>query len=562
MEQLGNRWMYYALRVGEHPHHIACALLGLFAVLAVSGAIHDSVTVDEFMIVPSGYAKLVRFGHANSLNAFNPPLVQMILASPLTLLDCTLPAGYSSEEDPEFRWHFGRLFMESNRSRYVEAFLLARLACIVLALALAALVYRWSSALFGPWGGLVSLALFCACPNSIAHGHLATVDMGFSTLLFASSFYLWKWRCGTERRRWRPAVMYALFFVAALLAKFTALLLLPMHAVLALIPLRRADREHGGAPSRGAMALLATVLIVASVLSINAFYDWDGTGRPLGSFELRSRALHVLSSGWRSNLPSPLPEWYLKGIDQESLRIEAGRNVFFFMGQVSTVKTPAYFVAALLMKTPISTILIVLAALVYAMRRRRTDYLHLLLPAAGILALFSLIIGANLGLRYVLPVLPYLYTLAGIVAVPGNRANLQRIAVAALLACSLLSAFLAAPRFLSYFNLMVGGPQNGHRYLSDSNLDWGQDLNDLRLAMARMGIDRVYLSYFGLVDPALYGVRSIPLEAKHGPGVVAISVHHLNGIAPFSPLPETLVERLRQRQPLAWAGDSILLFED
>ncbi len=562
MEQLGNRWRRFGRRCGEHPHWIACALLGLFAVLAALGAIHDSVTVDEFMIVPSGYAKLVRFGRANSLNAFNPPLVQMILASPLTLLDCTLPPGYASEEEPEFRWHFGRLFMESNRSRYVEAFLLARLACIVMALALAALVYRWSRALFGAWGGLASLALFCTCPNSITHGHLATVDMGFSTLLFASSFYLWKWRSATGQRPLRPAVMYSLFFVAALLAKFTALLLLPVHALLALIPLRRSDGEHSGVPSRSAKVLLAAVLFVASVVSINACYDWDGTGRSLGSFELRSGALRVLSSGWLSKLPSPLPEWYLKGIDLESLRIEEGRNAFFFMGHVSTVKTPAYFVAALLMKTPISTILIVVATLVYAVRKRKADYLHLLLPAACILALFSLVIGANLGLRYVLPVFPYLYTLAGIIAVPGNMPKLQRTAVAALLACSLLSALLAAPRFLSYFNLLAGGPQNGRRYLSDSNVDWGQDLNDLKSAMARLGIDRVYLSYFGLVDPALYGVPYVPLAEKHEPGVVAISVHHLNGIAPFSPLPEELVERLRHRQPLARAGDSILLFED
>jgi hypothetical protein len=33
---------------------------------------------------------------------------------------------------------------------------------------------------------------------------------------------------------------------------------------------------------------------------------------------------------------------------------------------------------------------------------------------------------------------------------------------------------------MSYFNEAVGGPENGHAYLVDSNIDWGQDLFFLR----------------------------------------------------------------------------------
>ncbi len=35
---------------------------------------------------------------------------------------------------------------------------------------------------------------------------------------------------------------------------------------------------------------------------------------------------------------------------------------------------------------------------------------------------------------------------------------------------------LAAPRLLGYFNESIGGWREGHRYLADSNIDWGQDL--------------------------------------------------------------------------------------
>ena len=39
-----------------------------------------------------------------------------------------------------------------------------------------------------------------------------------------------------------------------------------------------------------------------------------------------------------------------------------------------------------------------------------------------------------------------------------------------------LTTVLQAPRYLSYFNVLIGRRLNAYRYLADSNLDWGQDL--------------------------------------------------------------------------------------
>lgn len=36
------------------------------------------------------------------------------------------------------------------------------------------------------------------------------------------------------------------------------------------------------------------------------------------------------------------------------------------------------------------------------------------------------------------------------------------------------------PHYLAYFNELAGGPRNGYQSLVDSNLDWGQDLKELR----------------------------------------------------------------------------------
>jgi hypothetical protein len=53
---------------------------------------------------------------------------------------------------------------------------------------------------------------------------------------------------------------------------------------------------------------------------------------------------------------------------------------------------------------------------------------------------------------------------------------------------------------------LAGGPGNGYRYLSDSNIDWGQDLKGLKDYMNRKGLKWIYLSYFGTALPSYYGI--------------------------------------------------------
>jgi len=70
-----------------------------------------------------------------------------------------------------------------------------------------------------------------------------------------------------------------------------------------------------------------------------------------------------------------------------------------------------------------------------------------------------------------------------------------------------LPTLLVTPRgHLAYFNFIAGGPLGGHRFLADSNLDWGQDLPRLARWMKKKGIDRIQLGYFGADDPDRYGI--------------------------------------------------------
>ena len=138
--------------------------------------------------------------------------------------------------------------------------------------------------------------------------------------------------------------------------------------------------------------------------------------------------------------------------------------------------------------------------------------LPLLLTVAVPFVLLSLSGHKNIGMRYLLFGIPALAVwISRIVAAPGwnapeSRRQFRLLATAG--TAGLLFANLTIwPDYLAFFNRVCGGPDQGYRYLLDSNLDWGQDLIGLRRFMEKNGIDRVHLAYFGRVKPEFYGIR-------------------------------------------------------
>ena len=87
-----------------------------------------------------------------------------------------------------------------------------------------------------------------------------------------------------------------------------------------------------------------------------------------------------------------------------------------------------------------------------------------------------------------------------------------------------------APDYLSYFNVLIPN-RTSYKYLSDSNLDWGQGLLALRRYEAEHPNEQIFLAYFGSVDPAVYGIRAAYLpEGQRVSGTVVVSATHLSGL--------------------------------
>jgi len=134
-----------------------------------------------------------------------------------------------------------------------------------------------------------------------------------------------------------------------------------------------------------------------------------------------------------------------------------------------------------------------------------------------------------------------------------------------------ISIWAIYPNFLSYFNEIAGGPENGYIYATDSNLDWGQDLKRLKKWTDEKGINKIYVDYFGGGNIQYYfGEKYLPWwgsknekELPKG-SYLAVSINQLQGgraeaINGFDQ-PTDYYRWLDKYQPVAVIGYSIFVY--
>jgi len=530
--------------------HVASTLLLLLFVAQGLACIDAySQTYDEAAYIGAGYSYLVRRDFR--LMPEHPPLCKELFALPIYL-------AYHLPFDPDHdlwaqaeKWHIGRQFLYGSRVPADRLLTLARLPNLLLGAALVALVGLWAYRLWGTQAAFVGLCLVALEPNLVAHSSVATTDVGLALFFFLAIYLLWEY---VNRPSAGLLVGVGLAVGLGLASKFSAVVLVPAialviagHIALGIpppLPWERGARQETGWKRRvnQAVETLCTMLAVA-VLVILASYFFHG-----------------------------LSDWVV-GLYWQILRRGAGQPAYF-LGEYSSDGWLAYFAVALLLKTPIGSLVLIVASLLLC--RLGTplgarEALFLLVPPLLFFVLTSLT-RVNLGLRYVLPVYPFLFTCASRLATVSLRPVwFMPALLAGLLTFNAVSTLRLAPQQLAYFNELAGGAEEGHRYLSDSNVDWGQDLRGVKRYMEREDLPTIYLSYFGTAPPEYYGIRyrSVPpasvnespsLESSPPPEreFLAVSVVNLHGI--FGPHREAL-RWLRKRMPVARIGYSIWVYD-
>ena len=275
------------------------------------------------------------------------------------------------------------------------------------------------------------------------------------------------------------------------------------------------------------------------------------------------------------------------GIEKILLLSSNGRPGFL-LGEFSDSGFLLYFPIAFLTKTPLLTLVLFVLSLVLLLflANSRRKAVFLLIPILFYF-LVSMQSALNLGYRHLLPILPFIYVLISGLAGQDVQAWLQtrfkinaqrfvRIGVVVAVLLMLLVTVVIHPHYLSFFNVVAGGPGNGRNILLDSNIDWGQDLLRLREWMADNDVDEVNLAWFGTADPDYYGINYTPLPGfprpqflsqwtqppfdptNPAPGIYAISASNLWELQ-FDD--KNVYSWFRAHQPDDYIGYSILIYK-
>ncbi len=495
------------------------AVLALLVILALEmflSARLESQTFDEPAHLYAGYSYWLHsdFG----INPEHPPLVKLVASLPLLISRPKCPPP------PNAFFRFasstgGRGMMSDSGAQAMLAH--ARIAISVFVFLLALLVFFAAREMFGDGAALVALVLFVFDPMIVANGPLIATDIGVTCCLFAAVYALYRY---VKQPSLLRLSLCALAAGLSLAAKHSAILLFPILLLLcaAEVMLNRQaiNAGAGSKPSRAGTTLRLSAASVAialvAVTVLWASYGFRYAARPDGNQIVPPTAVYL------KGLPQPpeasaigfaerhhlLPESYLYGLTDVLTLSNKGRPMYLF-GRKYPAGRWFYFPAAFLIKSTLG-LLLLLALLPFARAlwrgELRREVVFLILPPVVYFGI-AMTSKMDIGIRHVLPIMPFLVVLAAAGAMALNwQSRGWAWAVGALVALHVGSSLWAFPNYLPYSNEIFGGPDRTHRVLADSNVGWGGGLKALHASIERRHITQCWFAYSALADPAIFQI--------------------------------------------------------
>jgi 4-amino-4-deoxy-L-arabinose transferase-like glycosyltransferase len=397
----------------------------------------------------------------------------------------------------------------------------ARIAVTVFVFLLALLVFFAAREMFGDGAALLALLLFVFDPMILANAPLLGTDMGVTCLLFAAVYALYRY---VKQPSLLRLSLCALAAALCLASKHSAILLLPILLLLcAAEVLLNREAVSAGASSKPARARIAVrlgaawvAIALVSVAALWVFYGFRYAARPDGNQIVPATAVYLQS------LHQPLesrtiafaehhhllPESYLYGLTDIMILTNEGRPMFLLGRQYGAGRW-FYFPAAFVIKSTIGFLLL-LALLPFARalwrREFRREVVFLILPP---LVYFGMAMTSkmDMGIRHVLPIMPFLVVLAAAGAMAlGRKSRGWAWAVGVLVALHMGSSLWAFPNYLPYSNEIFGGPDKTYRVLAGANTGWSGGLKALHASIESRHITQCWFAYSALLDPATFQI--------------------------------------------------------
>ena len=564
----------------QHAAESICAVvLLLMAMNFIAVISRKSLTNDEKYHIPAGYYHLV-FGDFQ-LNPEHPPLVKMVAAAPLAFLQPATPSpAISPNENPILLGHDVFVaFWDANPDKLEAISFWARVPMVVLSILFGIGLFSYTRYIAGSLAAVFAVLMFSLEPTILAHGRIVQTDVpaAFAYLLFFFAL---------QRVVDRPSVLRSLAFGLAagfaLVIKFSLVIILPVFAI-ALVVL--GWRQYKAYPHLSNVALKLGLAVVASLLVVNLAYYFKRTPLSPANREavVQEWPEHATAAAHAFHVASAIvPSTYLFGMFVIAVHNHWGHYASL-LGEYSRTGWWYYFPVAFALKTTVPFLLVSTSALFWAvwrLIRHRETNLFLPLLAIALYAAFSMNSRINIGVRHFLPVFPFLFLLSGILLSRLLQTRYKQAATGiAVLLCSWMAfeAIRTFPNYIPYMNQLAYSRPHWY-YLSDSNVEWGDDTGELAQYLLERGETRVRAALLGgWMSKVQYGVDYVnplvvdqPVEQTR---YFAIGASFLNGstvplIRNQAGRPITEQQRrdffaaYRERPPEAIFGNSIYLFRE
>jgi len=541
-------------------HLLPLLLLLAFFAQGMVHARHASLTFDEGPHLAVGYSTLRTGDFRLQPVHIHPPLANVLAALPLLLQhDLPNPQDIDGWEISSLSAITDAVVWQYDQPKRMA--IAGRIPILLLGILLGALIFRWTQDLSDSLAGLLALALYAFDPNIIAHGSLITTDMAAVVFSMATLYALQNnLRSRQQIAKWMGV---GVLLGLAQLAKVSALLLVPVIGLMIYV----ASCKLQVATWEQRLAWLTRRILWVFVPA--GLVVWAGYGFEVGAVP---------------GLPLSLPAATHVKIFLSLREHYALGHPTFLMGRVSDQGWWWYFPVAFLLKTPLPILLLMLYVVLRSassvIRSRVTLHFSsiVIIVFPMLYAVTSLFSTVNIGYRHLLPMLPFVYIGIGyytrrmVSRLQRHESrvisHVPRVMVLSALVWLLIGTLGISPHYLTFFNEIAGGPDNGYKYLVDSNLDWGQNLWDLKTWMLKNDHDHVYYAHYSPARPQAYGInadflppdpRAVTFTPWHPqPGLYAIGATVLQG--PYAPEINTYAWFLA-REPTARLGHALFVYE-
>ncbi|MBI3933393.1 MAG: glycosyltransferase family 39 protein [Acidobacteria bacterium] len=566
----------------------AAAMLAFMAILMFASAWNDSIIIDEAAHIGAAYGYLVKGDYR--FNAEHPPLMKDLGVFPLLFMHLNAPwEGETWTTDLYGQGKFGRqlIFESGNDANAITR--AVKIPMVLFTIAFGAILFWWSRRHYGDGAGLLTLFLYTFSPTFLAHGRFVTTDVGATAGFFIGTVTFLRFLRSTTGRNVVIAGL-ALGFALLTKFSTVELVAVVLFLACVWPWVHGEPQERFRSLARNLTLTAAIFLIAwITIYPLYLHHTWNYPPQRQHAdteFILTASKTPAIAKDlvvWMSDKHLLRP-WaqYLTGFFEIVHRQEGG-NTPFFLGTVYESGQRLYFPFVYLVKEPLALHLLTILTLAFAFWRiRRPPWSrkwlenHFTEFAFLVVILFywgvSIRSSLNIGVRHILPTFPFVYILvaSGIVRLDGwlrnkfsqlppvqhadavrHRGHLTkkerrarekssvtpptgplkilfgfRLVIGILILWQAVSVLRVHPSYLAYFNEIAGGPDGGYRYVTDSNLDWGQDLQRLAAYSVDHNIPGFYLDYFGTAMPEYYMKgRVAQLERCKQPpkGWVAIS---------------------------------------